>query len=94
MPEEARSPGVLWINEALGVISFGGALSFIRNYKGHPMDFIIVANDWSAGIDNPTSKHRIAIELANRANRVYGEGAGMRAPALGSGRIASGFSKS
>ncbi len=50
------------------------------------MDFVIIANDWSAGIDNPTSKHRIAIELAKRGNRVlWLEGAGMRQPALTSG---------
>lgn len=50
------------------------------------MDFVIIANDWAAGIDNPTSKHRIALELANRGNRVlWLEGAGMRTPTLGSG---------
>jgi len=50
------------------------------------MDFVIIANDWSAGIDNPTSKHRIAVELARRGHRIlWVEGAGMRSPALTSG---------
>jgi glycosyltransferase involved in cell wall biosynthesis len=50
------------------------------------MDVVIIANDWGAGANNPTSKHRIAIELANRGIRVlWLEGAGMRAPSLGSG---------
>lgn len=50
------------------------------------MDFVIIANDWRAGIDNPTSKHRIAIELARRGHRVlWMEGAGMRQPVLTSG---------
>ena len=50
------------------------------------MDFIIVANAWGAGIDNPTSKHRIALELARQGHRVlWVEGAGMRAPSVGSG---------
>ena len=49
------------------------------------MDFVIIANDWAAGVDNPTSKHRIALELVRRGNRVlWLEGAGMRPPALGS----------
>jgi glycosyltransferase involved in cell wall biosynthesis len=48
-------------------------------------DFVIIGNDWNAGIDNPTSKHRIAIELAKRGSGVlWMDGAGMRAPALGS----------
>lgn len=50
------------------------------------MDFVIIANDWRAGIDNPTSKHRIAIELASRGHRVlWMEGSGMRQPTLSSG---------
>jgi len=50
------------------------------------MDFVIIANAWGAGTDNPTSKHRIAIELARRGHRVlWVEGAGMRRPSLGSG---------
>lgn len=51
------------------------------------MDFVIIANDWSAGEKNPTSKHRIARELARRGHRVlWIEGSGMRTPSLGSGR--------
>jgi len=50
------------------------------------MDFIIIANAWGAGADNPTSKHRIAIELSRRGHCVlWVEGAGMRRPSLGSG---------
>ncbi len=50
------------------------------------MDFVIVANAWGAGADNPTSKHRIALELARRGHRVlWVEGAGMRTPSVGSG---------
>jgi len=50
------------------------------------MDFVIIANDWRAGVDNPTSKHRIAIELASRGHRVlWFEGSGMRQPTLSSG---------
>lgn len=50
------------------------------------MDFIVIANAWSAAKDNPTSKHRIAFELAGRGHNVlWVEGAGMRAPSLGSG---------
>jgi glycosyltransferase involved in cell wall biosynthesis len=50
------------------------------------MDFVIIANAWSAGRDNPTSKHRIAMELTRRGHRVlWVEGAGMRVPSLGSG---------
>ena len=49
-------------------------------------DFVIVANAWGAGADNPTSKHRIALDLARRGHRVlWVEGAGMRAPSVGSG---------
>jgi glycosyltransferase involved in cell wall biosynthesis len=51
------------------------------------MDYVIIANSWSAGKDNPTSKHRIALELARRGYRVlWIEGSGMRAPRLGSGQ--------
>lgn len=50
------------------------------------MDFVIIANDWAAGVNNPTSKHRIAIELAARGHRIlWFEGSGMRQPALSSG---------
>ncbi|MDP6527070.1 MAG: hypothetical protein QGH15_23075, partial [Kiritimatiellia bacterium] len=50
------------------------------------MDFVIIANAWSAGADNPTSKHRIALELARRGNRIlWLEGAGMRSPSISSG---------
>lgn len=49
------------------------------------VDFVIMANDWAAGRDNPTSKHRIAHELARRGAKVlWVEGAGMRQPSLGS----------
>lgn len=49
------------------------------------MDFVIIANAWSAGKDNPTSKHRIALELLRRGNRVlWIEGSGMRTPSVGS----------
>lgn len=49
------------------------------------MDFVIIANDWGAGVRNPTSKHRIAEGLARRGHRVlWLSGAGMRRPALGS----------
>ncbi|MEI6168126.1 MAG: glycosyltransferase [bacterium] len=49
------------------------------------MDFIIIANAWSAGKDNPTSKHRIAIELVRQGHRVlWIEGSGMRTPSVGS----------
>jgi len=50
------------------------------------VDFVIIANDWAAGKDNPTSKHRIAHELARRGSKVlWLEGSGMRKPSLGSG---------
>jgi len=50
------------------------------------MDFVIIANAWEAGIANPTSKHRIALDLARRGHRVlWLEGAGMRQPSIGSG---------
>ncbi len=46
----------------------------------------MIANAWAAGEDNPTSKHRIALELARKGHRVlWVEGAGMRRPSLGSG---------
>lgn len=49
------------------------------------MDFFIIANAWSAGKDNPTSKHRIALELVRKGHRVlWIEGSGMRAPSVGS----------
>jgi len=58
------------------------------------MDFVIIANDWRAGIDNPTSKHRIAMELARRGHRVlWVEGAGMRQPTLSSGADRSRIAK-
>ena len=45
----------------------------------------MIANAWSAGRDNPTSKHRIALELVRQGHRVlWVEGAGMRAPSVGS----------
>ena len=50
------------------------------------MDVVIMANAWSAGVDNPTSKHQIALELVRQGHRVlWLEGAGMRKPSLGSG---------
>lgn len=50
------------------------------------MDFVFIANAWAAGVENPTSKHRIAIDLAGRGHRVlWVEGSGMRTPSLGSG---------
>ena len=49
------------------------------------MDFFIIANAWSAGKDNPTSKHRIALELIRRGHRIlWIEGSGMRTPSMGS----------
>lgn len=49
------------------------------------MDFVIIANAWSASVDNPTSKHQIAMELARQGHRIlWVEGAGMRRPSLGS----------
>jgi len=51
------------------------------------MDFVILANAWSAARDNPTSKHQIALELARQGHRVlWVEGAGMRRPKMGSAR--------
>jgi glycosyltransferase involved in cell wall biosynthesis len=47
------------------------------------MDFIMLANDWSAGHSNPTSKHRIVRELERQGHRVlWVEGTGMRRPNL------------
>jgi hypothetical protein len=49
------------------------------------MDFIFIANTWNAGRDNPTSKHRIALELLRRGHKVlWIEGSGMRTPSVGS----------
>ena len=49
------------------------------------MDFVFIANSWSAGKDNPTSKHRIAMELVRRGHKVlWIEGSGMRTPSIGS----------
>ena len=58
----------------------------MSNQQGKPdVDFVIIANDWAAGRDNPTSKHRIAHELARRGAKVlWVEGSGMRQPSLGS----------
>jgi len=53
--------------------------------KGDTVDFVIVANAWGAGERNPTSKHRIARQLARKGHRVlWLEGAGMRTPSVGS----------
>jgi glycosyltransferase involved in cell wall biosynthesis len=50
------------------------------------VDFVIMANAWTAAADNPTSKHQIAMELVRRGHRVlWVVGAGMRSPSLGSG---------
>ncbi len=50
------------------------------------MDFVIIANAWGASLDNPTSKHQIAMELAKAGHRVlWIEGAGMRRPRLVAG---------
>jgi glycosyltransferase involved in cell wall biosynthesis len=47
------------------------------------MDFVIIANSWGASLDNPTSKHQIALELAKQGHRVlWVEAAGMRRPRL------------
>jgi glycosyltransferase involved in cell wall biosynthesis len=48
-------------------------------------DFVIIGNDWATGQNNPTSKHRIAHELARRGAKVlWIDGAGMRRPRIGS----------
>jgi glycosyltransferase involved in cell wall biosynthesis len=50
------------------------------------MDFVIIANAWTAAADNPTGKHQIALQLAAKGHRVlWIEGSGMRRPAPGSG---------
>jgi glycosyltransferase involved in cell wall biosynthesis len=50
------------------------------------MGLVIIANDWAAGEKNPTSKHRIALELVRLGHRVlWIEGSGMRTPSFGSG---------
>jgi glycosyltransferase involved in cell wall biosynthesis len=57
------------------------------------MNFVMLANDWGAGVDNPTSKHRIALELARQGHRVlWVEGSGMRRPTV-SGANAGGDRK-
>jgi glycosyltransferase involved in cell wall biosynthesis len=49
-------------------------------------DYVIVGNPWHYGVDNPTSKHHVARELAARGRRVlWVDGAGLRTPRLGSG---------
>ncbi len=46
-----------------------------------PMDFVIIANAWTAAADNPTGKHQIALQLAAKGHRVlWIEGSGMRKP--------------
>ncbi|MFC1453220.1 glycosyltransferase [Verrucomicrobiota bacterium] len=46
----------------------------------------MIANAWTAGRDNPTSKHQIALKLAEQGHRVlWVEGAGMRRPSLAAG---------
>ncbi|MCP4545286.1 MAG: glycosyltransferase family 1 protein [bacterium] len=48
------------------------------------MDFVILANAWQDGLQNPTSKHHVARELAHAGHRVlWVNGAGMRTPSLG-----------
>ena len=50
------------------------------------MDFVILANAWQDGVQNPTSKHHVARELARAGHRVlWVNGAGMRTPSLGTG---------
>ena len=47
------------------------------------MKFVIVANPWSDGVKNPTSKHHIAKELLKKGHDVlWIDGAGMRVPDL------------
>ena len=49
------------------------------------MDFVIIANAWTAANDNPTGKHQIALQLAEKGHRVlWIEGSGMRKPSAGS----------
>ncbi len=51
------------------------------------MDFVMLANSWSAAIANPTSKHHLAGALAASGHRVlWIEGAGMRRPSVFSTR--------
>lgn len=46
----------------------------------------MIANAWAASLDNPTSKHQIARELAAKGHRVlWIEGSGMRTPNVRSG---------
>ena len=50
------------------------------------MDFVIIANAWTAAADNPTGKHQIALQLAAKGHRVlWIEGSGMRKPSASSG---------
>ena len=77
----------------LRVVVVAGAIVHCRLHRAADADgtegvkdFVMVANAWGSGMDNPTSKHRIALELARRGHRVlWVEGAGMRAPSVGSG---------
>jgi glycosyltransferase involved in cell wall biosynthesis len=47
---------------------------------------MILANAWQDGLQNPTSKHHVARELARAGHRVlWVNGAGMRTPSLGVG---------
>lgn len=47
------------------------------------MDIVFIANAWTAGLQNPTSKHQLARELAHQGHRVlWLDGAGMRRPSL------------
>jgi len=49
-------------------------------------NFIIIGNSWDAGVDNPTSKHQIALKLGEMGHRVlWVDGAGIRRPSFGSG---------
>ena len=66
----------------IGLDSGGGASHFCVMH----MSVILLANAWGAGDANPTSKHRIALELARRGAQVlWVEGAGMRTPSMSSG---------
>ncbi len=54
--------------------------------KERSLDFVILANAWQDGVQNPTSKHHVARELARAGHRVlWVNGAGMRTPSLGTG---------
>jgi len=47
------------------------------------MDFVIIANPWEQGENNPTSKHHIARELVAGGHQVlWTNGTGMRAPSI------------